>query len=150
MKILDTDTYLKGLQEQFPDVKPYGEDDWDWTWADEGYQFLEACDFGMAELTFQRLIVARPQDPDGYEGLALVYQALGIRAQAQALIDEAVRLAEIHVADDRLDEDALEEMLEEQQRIQDMPEHPVRMRSADPDDDDDDDDDENDDDEAGW
>ncbi len=141
VKILDTDTYLKGLQEQFPDVKAYGEDDWDWTWADEGYQFLEACDFGMAELTFQRLIVARPQDPDGFEGLALVYQALGIRAQAQALIDEAVRLAEIHVEEDRLDEDALEEMLEEQQRIQDMPERPVRTRSADPDDDDDDDDD---------
>jgi len=95
----------------------------------------------MAELTFQRLIVARPQDPDGFEGLALVYQALGIRAQAQALIDEAVRLAEIHVEEDRLDEDALEEMLEEQQRIQDMPERPVRTRSADPDDDDDDDDD---------
>lgn len=147
VKILETDTYLKGLQEQFPDVKPYGEDDWDWTWADEGYQFLEACDFGMAELTFQRLIVARPQDPDGFEGLALVYQALGIRAQAQALIDEAVRLAEIHVAEDRLDEDALEEMLEEQQRILDMPERPVRTMSADPDDDDFDDDDE---DEAGW
>lgn len=147
VRILDTETYLKGLQEQFPDVKAYGEDDWDWTWADEGYQFLEACDFGMAELTFQRLIVARPQDPDGFEGLALVYQALGIRAQAQALIDEAVRLAEIHVAEDRLDEDALEEMLEEQQRILDMPERPVRTMSADPDDDDFDDDDE---DEAGW
>jgi len=147
VKILDTETYLKGLQEQFPDVKPYGEDDWDWTWADEGYQFLEACDFGMAELTFQRLIVARPQDPDGVEGLALVYQALGIREKAEALIDEAVRLAEIHVEDDRLDEDALEEMLEEQQRIHDMPDRPVRMRSSDPDDDGDDDDDE---DEAGW
>ena len=147
VKILDTDTYLKGLQEQFPDVKAYGEDDWDWTWADEGYQFLEACDFGMAELTFQRLIVARPQDPDGFEGLALVYQALGIRAQAQALIDEAVRLAEIHVEEDRLDEDALEEMREEQERIQDMPERPVRPMFADPDDDDDDSDD---DDEAGW
>ncbi len=148
LKILDTDTYLKGLQEQFPDVKAYGEDDWDWTWADEGYQFLEACDFGMAELTFQRLIVARPQDPDGFEGLALVYQALGIRAQAQALIDEAVRLAEIHVEEDRLDEDALEEMREEQQRILDMPERPVRTRSADPDDDNDDDDD--DEEESGW
>lgn len=143
VKILDTETYLKGLQEQFPDVKPYGEDDWDWTWADEGYQFLESCDFGMAELTFQRLIVARPQDPDGYEGLALVYQALGIRAQAQALIDEAVQLAEVHVGEDRLDVEALEEMREEQRRIHEMPAHPVKTQpAADMDDDDDD--------EAGW
>lgn len=145
VKILDTDTYLKGLQEQFPDVTAYGEDDWDWTWADEGYQFLEACDFGMAELTFQRLIVARPQDPVGFEGLALVYQALGIRAQAQALIDEAVRLAEVHVGEDRLDVEALEEMREEQRRIQEMPERPVKAMSADMDDDGDEDEDE-----AGW
>jgi len=145
VKMLDRDAYLKGLQEQFPDVKAYGEDDWDWTWADEGYQFLESCDFGMAELTFQRLIVARPQDPDGYEGLALVYQALGIRPQAQALIDEAVRLAEVHVGEDRLDADALEEMREEQRRIQEMPARPVKTPpAADMDDDDDDED------AAGW
>ncbi len=144
-KILDRDAYLEGLQEQFPDVKAYGEDDWDWTWADEGYQFLESCDFGMAELSFQRLIVARPKDPDGFEGLALVYQALGIRAQALVLINEAVRLAEIHVEEDRLDEDALAEMREEQQRIQDMPDRPARTMSSDLDDDDDDDGDE-----AGW
>jgi tetratricopeptide (TPR) repeat protein len=147
MRILDRDTYLKGLQEQFPDVKPYGEDDWDWTWADDGYQFLEACDFGMAELTFQRLIVARPQDPDGYEGLALVYQALGIREQALALIDEAVRLAGIHVDEDRLDPEALEEICEEQLRIQEMPDRPESAAQMDSDDDDDDSDD---DEEAGW
>jgi len=148
VKILDTESYLKGLQEQFPDVKPYGEDDWDWTWADEGYQFLEACDFGMAELTFQRLIVARPQDPEGFEGLALVYQALGIRAQALALIDEAVRLAEVRVAEDRLDADALNEMREEQRRILELPDRPVRAFPVDPDDDDGNDDE--DEDEADW
>jgi len=122
VKMLDRDAYLKGLRELFPDIKAYGEDDWDWTWADEGYQFLEACDFGMAELTFQRLIVARPDDPDGFEGLALVYQALGIRNQALALIDEAVKLAEVHVAQDKLDQDALGEIRDEQRRIADMPE----------------------------
>jgi tetratricopeptide (TPR) repeat protein len=124
VKILDRETFLAGLQEQFPDIKAYGEDDWDWTWADEGYQFLEACDFGMAELTFQRLIVARPQDPDGFEGLALVYQALGIRAQALALIDEALKLASVLVSEDRLDPEALVEIRDEQQRIRSMPARP--------------------------
>lgn len=125
VKVLDRDTYLAGLREQFPDIQPYGEDDWDWTWADEGYQFLEACDFGMAELTFQRLIVARPQDPDGFEGLALVYQAIGIRAQALALIDEALQLASVQVTEDRLDPEALVEIREEKERIRAMPAGPV-------------------------
>lgn len=125
VKVLDRDTYLAGLREQFPDIKPYGEDDWDWTWADEGYQFLEACDFGMAELTFQRLIVARPQDPDGFEGLALVYQAIGIRAQALALIEEALQLASVQVTEDRLDPEALVEIREEKERIRAMPAGPV-------------------------
>jgi len=95
-------------------------DDLDWTWADEGYQFLEACDFGMAELTFQRLIAARPRDPDGYEGLAMVYQALGIRAQACLLIDEALRLARQRVAEDALDPEALDEICAAQRRIHAM------------------------------
>ena len=125
IKVLDRDAYLAGLREQFSDIKPYGEDDWDWTWADEGYQFLEACDFGMAELTFQRLIVARPQDPDGFEGLALVYQALGIRAQALALIDEALQLASVQVTEDRLGPEVLVEIQDEKQRIRAMPAGPV-------------------------
>jgi len=119
---LDGAAYLKGLQGLFPDIRPYDMDDLDWTWPDEGYQFLEACDFGMAELTFQRLIAARPLDPDGYEGLAMVYQALGIRAQACILIDEALRLAKRRVAEDALDQDVLDEIADEQRRIHAMPE----------------------------
>lgn len=113
--------YVSGLYERFPDIRAYDVDDWDWTWADEGYQFLEACDFGMAELTFQRLIAARPRHPDGYEGLALVYQAIGLRVWAVLLIDEAVRLARKQLAEDVLDADVLDEILEEQGRIHAMP-----------------------------
>jgi hypothetical protein len=119
---LDMKTYMQGLLALFPDIRPYDMDDWDWTWADEGYQFLEACDFGMAELTFQRLIAARPRDPDGFEGLAMVYQALGIRKQACVLIDEARRLAELRVAEDALDREVLDDIVEAQRRIHAMPE----------------------------
>ncbi len=118
----DISQYVAGLQEQFPDIKPYDMDDWDWTWSDEGYQFLEACDFGMAELTFQRLIAARPEDPDGYEGLAMVYKALSLRAPACMLIDEAFRLAGKQVQHDVLDRDALNEIRETQRGIHAMPE----------------------------
>ena len=112
--------YLKGLRKLFPDIQPYADDEWDWTWSDEGYQFLEACDFGMAELTFQRLIASRPDDPDGFEGLAMVYKSLGHKPQALILIDEAIRLAKIKYAKGDLDEDALQDIAMNQGMIHEM------------------------------
>ncbi len=120
-KELSPKAYLKGLREQFPDeIKPYSEDDWDWTWPDEGYQFLESCDFGMAELMFQRVIVARPDDPDGFEGLSIVYKALGHKSQATILIAEALRLAKARYAKGGIDVEALEEIAEMQNLIHEM------------------------------
>ena len=117
---LSPKAYLKGLRKLFPDIAPYADDDWDWTWSDEGYQFLEACDFGMAELTFQRLIASRPDDADGFEGLAMVYKALGHKPQAVILIDEAVRLAKGKFAKGDLDEDALQDIAMNQRMIHEM------------------------------
>ncbi len=134
----EAEAYLKGLREQFPDIRPYDEDDWDWTWADEGWTFLEACDFGMAELTFQRLIAARPQDPDGFEGLAMVYKALGVPAQARVLIDEAVALAERQLATDMLDQEVVDEIKAAQRAILDMSATPPPSPAASADEDDDD------------
>ena len=114
------DKFLKGLREQFPDICPYGEDDWDWTWGDEGLEFLEAGDLGMAELRFQQLIAAQPKHPDGYEGLALVYKQLQRKREAVILIDEAVRLAGILVEKGHIDSEVLDEMLMEQAEIKAM------------------------------
>lgn len=116
--------YVAGLYDRFPDITAYALDDWDWTWADEGYQFLEACDFGMAELTFQRLIAARPQDAEGYEGLAMVYHAIGLKQWAVRMIDEAVRLARAQIRAERMDVEVLSELQEEQARIHAMPAQP--------------------------
>jgi len=117
--------YVAGLYQQYPDIRPYDMEDWDFTWSDEGYQFLESCDFGMAELTFQRLIAARPDHPDGFEGLALVYQALGIRDWAVLLIEEAWRLADQQVAQDLMDQEVLADIIAERDRIRAMPQRPV-------------------------
>ena len=118
---LSAEKYLKGLRELFADeIKPYDEDDWDWTWPDEGYQFLETCDFGMAELTFQRVIAARPDDSDGFEGLAMGYKALGRKPQAVILITEALRLAKEGYAKGHIDIEALEEIAMAQRLIHEM------------------------------
>ncbi len=122
--------YVAGLYGQFPDIRPYDMDDWDFTWSDEGYQFLEACDFGMAELMFQRVIAARPDDPDGFEGLALVYQALGIRDWAVRLIDEAIRLARQKQESDMLDAEVLAELSAEQERIYALPQKQAKDSEA--------------------
>jgi tetratricopeptide (TPR) repeat protein len=114
------DEYLTGLRNLFPDIQPYNEDDMDWTWSDEGYQFLEACDFGMAELSFQRVIAARPDDADGFEGLAMLYKALGHKEQSQILIAEAVRLAKARLAQGHIDVEVLEEIAQNQRLIHEM------------------------------
>ena len=117
--------YLAGLRKLFPEIRPYDEDDWDWSWSDEGYQFLEACDFGMAELTFQRVIAARPDDPDGFEGLAMVYKAIGHKREAVILIDEALRLAKKRFAQEYIDEEVLYEIAKNQRYIHEMEDESV-------------------------
>jgi Flp pilus assembly protein TadD len=105
------------LQRKLTYIRPYGEDDWDWTWADEGMEFLESGDVGMAELKFQELIAAQPEHPDGYEGLALVCELRGDLERAVVLIDEAVRLAQALLARDHVDRHVLEAIAASQSRI---------------------------------
>jgi hypothetical protein len=74
----------------------------------------------MAELTFQRVIAARPKDPDGFEGLAMVYKAVGHKREAIILIDEAVALAKKRFAQEYIDEEALHEIAMAQRLIHEM------------------------------
>lgn len=113
--------YLDRLRHQFPDIRPYGEDDWDWNWADEGMEALEAGDYGWAEYRFQQLIASQPNHCDGYEGLALVYRALGFKRQALILIEEALRIAQEHREKDWIDQEVVDEIRLERDMIRAMP-----------------------------
>jgi len=114
------------LGRRFPEIRPYGEDDWDWTWADEGMDYLDAGDYAMAELKFQQVVVSQPDHCDGYEGLALLYQRIGSRREALILIDEAVRIARLHVNRGWMDPEVLEEIAAERESILGMPTEPER------------------------
>lgn len=132
---LNPQEYLDRLRHQFPDIRPYGEDDWDWNWADEGMEALEAGDYAWAEYRFQQLIASQPNHSDGYEGLALVYQALGFKRQALILIEEAFRIAKEHRQKDWIDQEVLDEIRLERERIRAMPdeaEEAVDVGRADP------------------
>lgn len=103
-----------------PDIRPHGEDDWSWTWADEGFDMLESGDVLLAERKFEELIVAEPDEPDGYEGLALVYRHMGRKREARVLIEHAVHLATDLLARDYIEPHVLEELQAEQQLIDAM------------------------------
>jgi len=109
--------FVKKLLKKYPDIRPSKEDDWDWTWADDGYELLEAQDYLQAESKFEQLIVSQPDAFDGYEGLALTYQAQGRKSEAEILIDHAVKIATRSLKNDAIDREALDEMLAEQLEI---------------------------------
>lgn len=109
--------FVKALIKKYPEIKPHKEDDWDWTWADDGFDFLDSGEFEQAEYMFEQVIVSQPDFFEGYEGLALAYQAEGRRSEAILLIDHAVKLAKRLLAKDGLDRDALNEILSEQRQI---------------------------------
>jgi tetratricopeptide (TPR) repeat protein len=109
---------LAELKRAKPDIRAHEEDDW--TWADEGMDMIGNEDYLMAELKFQELILAQPEHFDGYEGLALTYQALGKQTEAVLLIDYAVHLCEDFVETDRADRAVLDELRGEQEAIHGM------------------------------
>ena len=94
---------------------------WDWTWADEGMDLLDNGEVLLAERKFQELILARPDDFDGYEGLAMVCKAMGRREEAVMLIEHAVQLAGASLARDFIDRQVFDEVADEQREILNMP-----------------------------
>jgi tetratricopeptide (TPR) repeat protein len=119
----DVARYVEKLRKKWPDVRAYEEDDF--TWTDEGLDHLDLGEYELAERTFQWLVLSQPNHFDGYEGLALVYEAMGKRAEAVMMIGEAVRLAAAFLEKKDIDPEVFEEVLEEYRRIMAMPEHPV-------------------------
>ncbi len=123
--------FVKKLLRKYPDIKPHKEEDWDWTWSDEGYDALEGGDFPLAEYKFEQLIVSEPDHFDGYEGLASspvrgqcrdprpACSERGRKSEAVLLIDHAVKLARNLLKLDGIDRDALNEILIEQREIHD-------------------------------
>jgi tetratricopeptide (TPR) repeat protein len=111
---------LDELRKKYPDIRPNNEEDWDWTWADDGFEFLDAGDYAHAEYMFEQLIVSQPQFFEGYEGLALVQQAEGNKQEALLLIDRAVTLARNYLKIGGIDQNAMDEIVDEQRQIREM------------------------------
>lgn len=118
----DVARYVANLRKEMPDIRPNEEDDW--TWVDEGLDHLELGEYELAERRFQSLVLAQPNHFDGFEGLALVYEAMGKKVLAVMMITEAFRLARLYFEAKDLDGDVMEEIFQEHRRILAMPDQP--------------------------
>jgi tetratricopeptide (TPR) repeat protein len=116
------ESYLSALKRQRPDVKPYEEDDWDW--MDEGLDYLEDGQMGLAEMKFQELVLSQPNHFDGYEGLARVYLAVGRKREAEFLAAEALRLARKFVQEGDADPECVATIEGVARRVAEMPDEP--------------------------
>lgn len=119
---LTIEKYVEWLRAEIPDVTPCADEDMDWGWVDTGLELLEEGDTLLAERKFQELVLARPDDMEGYEGLALVCHHLGRRREAVLLITHAIELARRDVGRDLVDADVLEQLYGEEREILAMPE----------------------------
>jgi hypothetical protein len=116
--------FVAKLRAELPDIRPNGEEDWDWSWADEGMDLLDNGELKLAERKFQELIVAQPNHFEGYEGLALVYQDMHRKREAVMLIGHAVSLAQEFLREEFIDRDVFDVIADEQHEILKMPDSP--------------------------
>ncbi len=107
--------FLAKLKQKHPHIRAHEEDDFDW-W-EQGMRMLKSGDLKGAEKKFEQLILAEPEHHDGYEGLAMVYQAIGKRQEALLLIEHAIPLAKGFFEEGTLDREILNEMEEERGEI---------------------------------
>lgn len=111
--------YIAEIYREITYLKAHQEDDW--TWMDEGLDFLEEGMIESAEIRFRELIVAQPEGADGYEGLALTYRETGDRKRALYFIDQAIARAQLAAEAGTLESEALDELFAERESIRAMP-----------------------------
>ncbi len=98
--------YLQRIQKEFPQVRPYEEDDLEW-W-DEGMNLLESGELVKAETKFKMLVLSQPQHPDGYGGLARVYKEMKRKEEANFFMNLAIEKAKTSIASGQMDAAAME------------------------------------------
>jgi tetratricopeptide (TPR) repeat protein len=111
--------YLQRIQREFPHIRPYEEDDFEW--VNEGLKLLENGKLVEAETKFKMLVLSQPHHTDGYEGLAKVYLQMKRKEEANFFIDLAIEKAKAAIASGEMDPEALDIFLEQKKNIDKLP-----------------------------
>ena len=104
---MDLDTRLEQFRQQYPDIRPFEEED-DIHWWNQGLEFIDAGDLDAAEDIFKKLVLAQPEHSDGFNGLGRVYARKGDRPAAELFLQAAIAKAEKMVRDGNMDAPVLE------------------------------------------
>jgi tetratricopeptide (TPR) repeat protein len=110
---------LAKIRLEFPEISLHQEGSW--AWQAKGMSLLECGATKAAADQFKKLILAEPEQYEGYEGLALALRQLGDKNAALLFMAEAVSQAQRLLAEGSLDSDILEELEEELQQVEMMP-----------------------------
>jgi predicted Zn-dependent protease len=113
------DDYLQRIQREFPHIRPYEEDDFEW-W-NEGSNLLANGKLAEAETKFKMLVLSQPHHPDGYEGLARVYIQKKRKKEASFFIDLAIEKAKAAIASGEMDAEAMDIYLAQKTIIDKLP-----------------------------
>ena len=111
----DIETIRSWIKGRHPKIRRHQEDDLEW--FNEGNALLRKGSFGLAENKFQKLVLSQPNHPDGYMGLAWVYAKTERLNEARILMDYALDLARMSVAQGEMDQGVVEWMMEERQSM---------------------------------
>ncbi|MEW6623955.1 MAG: DUF1186 domain-containing protein [Bacillota bacterium] len=107
--------YLLEIKKEFPKIKPYNENDWEW--ENEANDFLKKGELEKAENLFKKLCLSQPQHHAGFEGLAYTYSIKSEKSKAQWFMQEAIKRAEEFLKDNSIDKEVIDEMKENLKKI---------------------------------
>lgn len=100
--------YLKEIKAEFPDIKPYCENDFEWD--NEAYEFLKNKDIVNAEILFKKLCLSQPQAQTGFEGLAYVNYLKKDKDKSLWFMEEALKRAKDFLKTNAIDQEIIDGM----------------------------------------
>jgi predicted Zn-dependent protease len=100
------DELLEQFKNEYSDIDPF-QDDWDWRF--QAKLSIQMGRWDAAEVLLKKLIVSRPVNHEGYEGLAGVYLEQGNR-DAVPMIRRAYELAKAYAGRGALEPKVLTEI----------------------------------------
>jgi hypothetical protein len=107
--------YLKEIKKEFPKIKEYMEDDFDW--ENEARKFIRVGKPDKAEIIYKKLCLSQPEHHAGFEGLAEIYEMENERVKAEWFMKEALIRAKRFLKNDSIDKDVIDEMEDKYRRI---------------------------------
>lgn len=98
--------YLKELRDEFPEIKAFDEDDFEW--IDEANEFIRKGKIKKAEELYKKLCLSQPEHFDGFLGVARICYERSEQEKALWFMKQAVKKAKAFLTEDAIDEEVID------------------------------------------